>query len=247
MEQTIVQIQDYLTDNELELALNKLRSVFSISDSELVNDAILIAGQFKKLQSDVRKGIIDYNQENLRHNRIMNSIVSLVDELKNDPGRFEEFDKAENQLDKSVKEKGKEKLPPWVKDILFERIAYVKEKEISMKALWIDESPSSNLYERRVLSSIGLKIDAAKSSEEARQLLAQGGYEIMISDISRNGKQDEGLRFHKVLVDEGIDLPVIFYAGQVERKRGVPPFAFGITDMPNDLIHLVLDVIERKY
>jgi DNA-binding NtrC family response regulator len=247
MEQTIIQIQDYLTDNELDLALKKLRSVFSISNSELVNDVILLAGQFKKLKSDVRKGIIDYAQESLKHNRIMNSVLSLIDELKNEPEKFEEFDKAENQLDESIKDKGKKELPLWIKDALFERIAYVKEKEIKIKAIWVDDIPQNNLYESQVLSSVGLEIDFAKSSEEASQLLTKGDYEIMLSDISRYGKHDEGLRFHKELVEKGIDLPTIFYTGYVDREKGVPPFAFGIADMPNDLIHLILDIIERKY
>lgn len=247
MEQTIIQIQDYLTNNELDLALGKLRSVFSISNSELVNDVIILAGQFKKLKSDIRKGIIDYTQENLRHNKIMNSILSLIDELKNEPERFEEFDRAVNQLDKSVKEKGRDELPLWIKDALFERIAYVKEKGIKIKTIWVDDIPSNILYESRVLGSVGLEIDFAKSSEEARQLLTKGNYEIILSDISRYGKHDEGLMFHKELIEKGIDLPIIFYTGYVDRKRGVPPFAFGIADMPNDLIHLVLDVIERKY
>jgi len=247
MEQTILQIQNYLANNELEPALNKLRSVFSISNSELVNDVIILAGQLKKLKSDIRIGIIDYTQENLRHNKIMNSISSLIDAIKNDPDRFNEFDKTETLLDKSIKHKGKGELPVWIKDALFERIAYVKEKELNIKAIWIDDFPINNLYESGVLNSIGLEIEFAKSSEEAKQILSKDNYEIVLSDISRHGKHDEGLRFHKELIGTGIDLPIIFYTGYVERERGVPPFAFGIADMPNDLIHLVLDVIERKY
>lgn len=247
MEQTIIQIQDYLTNNEVELALNKLRSVFSISNSDLMNDVIILTGQFKKLKSDMRRGIIDYAQKNLQHNTIMNSILSLIDEIKQRPERFEEFNKTENQLDKSIKNKEKNELPTWIKDALFERIAYVKEKELKIKTLWVDDFPSNNFYESQVLISIGLEIDFAKSSEEAKQLLSKSNYEIMLSDISRHSKHDEGLRFHKELIGKGIDLPTIFYIGYFERNKGVPPYAFGITDIPNDLIHLILDVIERRY
>jgi CheY-like chemotaxis protein len=247
MEQTILQIQDYLTENEVELALNKLRSIFSISNSELVNDAILLAGQFKKLQSDVRKGIIDYSQENLRHNKIMDAILSLIDEIKQAPEKYSEFGKAENQLDQSVREKGKAELPTGIKDALFERIAYIKEKKLRINALWVDDIPSNNQYESKVLSTLGLVIDFAQTSDEAGQMISSKKYELVLSNISRNDVDEEGLLFHKKLLCKGIDIPMIFYIGHVDRNRGVPAFAFGIADMPNDLIHLVLDVIERKY
>ncbi len=247
MEQTILQIQDYLTENEVELALNKLRSIFSISNSELVNDAILLAGQFKKLQSDVRKGIIDYSQENLRHNKIMDAILSLIDEIKQAPEKYSEFGKAENQLDQSVREKGKAELPTDIKDALFERIAYIKEKKLRINALWVDDIPSNNQYESKVLSTLGLVIDFAQTSDEAGQMISSKKYELVLSNISRNDVDEEGLLFHKKLLGKGIDIPMIFYIGHVDRNRGVPAFAFGIADMPNDLIHLVLDVIERKY
>ena len=40
------------------------------------------------------------------------------------------------------------------------------------------------------------------------------------------------------------DLPVIFYVGEVDRARGVPPFAFGLTNLPNELLHLI-PLLER--
>ncbi len=247
MEATIIQLQDFLKENEIDLAIKKMISVFSISNSELVNDAIMLSGRFKKLKSDIRKGIIDYGQENMERARIMDAILSLIDEIKQDPRQFEAFDKTENQLDQSIKEKGRDELPLWIKDALFERIAYVKEKKIKIQALWVDDFPSNILYERNLLELIGLEISFVKSSDEAARLLTEHKFELMLSDISRNGKYDEGQSFHQKLVEEGIDLPTIFYTRKVDRSRGVPPFAFGIADLPNDLIHLVLDVIERKY
>ena len=90
-------------------------------------------------------------------------------------------------------------------------------------------------------------MDIAKSSKEGYQLILQKDYGIILSDISRGGKHDEGIRFHKELLEKGIDLPMIFYVGFVEREKGTPPFSFGIADNPIDVIHLVLDVLQRKY
>ena len=78
-------------------------------------------------------------------------------------------------------------------------------------------------------------------------MLKTKNYELILSDIARNDINDEGLRFHKKLIDESIYIPLVFYTGFVDKEKGVPPYAFGIADLPNELIHLVLDVIERKY
>lgn len=247
LEQTIRQLQDYLANNELDLALNKLRSVFSISNSELVNDAIILTAQLKKLKSDTRKGIIDYAQETLRYNIIVNSVLSMIDEIKNEPERFGEYDKTLNQLDTSIKDKGRGELPLWIKDALFERIGYVKGKGIALKAIWVDDFPSNVFFESRILRSFGVTIDFATSSAEAEHMLAKDTYDMVLSDVTRDEKPEEGLIFHRKLLMQGIDLPIIFYTGYIDRAKGTPPFAFGIADMPNDLIHLVLDVIERKY
>lgn len=247
MEATVTHIQDLITENEIDKALNKLRTIFSISDSELVNDVILISGQFKKLRSDKRKGIIDSAEENLRHNRILHSILSLLDEMKADPEQFSAYTQAQNKLDESVKDRGREELPYWIKDALFERITYVKEKDVQVKALWVDDNPHYNINETDVLSSFGLKVEVALSSDEAVQMLGDGNYDLMLSDIRRGEIADEGIKFHRRLLVKGIDIPTIFYAAGFDRKLGVPPYAFGITNMPNELIHLVLDVIERKY
>ena len=247
MEKTLLQIQDYIFQNEVEMALKKLQSIFSIAGSELVNDVILLMAQLKKLQSDIRKGIIDYATENLVHNRIVNSVLSLTKEIETEPEQFVKFVEVEAELDKSIKEKIDEELPISMKDSLFERLSYVKEKNLEVNAIWIDDFPSNNRYESKVLKSVGVKIDYAKSSEEGYEMLKTKNYELILSDIARNDINDEGLRFHKKLIDESIYIPLVFYTGFVDKEKGVPPYAFGIADLPNELIHLVLDVIERKY
>ncbi len=247
MEHPLLLIEHLITQNEIPLALSKLQSILTLSNSELVGDVIMMSGQFKKLHSDIRKGIIDYQQENLQHNRIMNSILSLTTEIKQDPALYEAIEQIEHQLDESVKKKGGNELSSEIKDALFERIAYVKNKSLQLTALWIDDHPSYNVYESRVLNSLGIDIEVASSSVEALQLLTKRVYDVLLSDISRHGNSGEGLRFHKELLAKGIHTPIIFYSGFVDRSKGVPPYAFGIADLPNDLIHLVLDVIVRKY
>ncbi len=53
MEQVVLQLEDFVINNEIDLALKKLKSVFSLSNSELVNDAsfigiIYLNGNFRR-------------------------------------------------------------------------------------------------------------------------------------------------------------------------------------------------------
>jgi hypothetical protein len=246
MESLILQLQTLVANNDLDPALKKLHSICSLSNAELVNDVIMVSARHKKLLSEVRKGVIGHAEENLEHNKITQAVLSLIEEIRDDPERFTAYHTVETELDLSVQQRAHSALSPGVKDALFERLAYVKEKALAVPALWIDESPAANQYESHLLASAGLRIDYARSSDEAWRMLGEKSYELILSEINRGGIPDEGLRFHRRLISERIDLPLIFYTGRADRSKGVPPFAFGIADLPNELMHLVLDVLARR-
>jgi len=127
MEVILKQLTGYISNNEVNLALNKMKSIFSFANSELLNDVILLQAQFAKLKSDARKGIIKYEDENFRNNIIMNSTLELIDELKNKPDDFNKFTRVDKELDKATEERNLV-LPIKVKDALYERLSYIKEK-----------------------------------------------------------------------------------------------------------------------
>jgi CheY-like chemotaxis protein len=245
IQQTLLQLQDQVTNNKIAPALEQLRNIFALADSDLLNDAIMITGQYKKLTSDVRKGIIDYGQENLRHNQIMHAVLSLVEEIRQTPEAFVRYEQTQNQLANAIKKKGQAPLPEWMEAALLARIAHLKEKHWKINALWIDDEPGNHRYESEILNTLGVNLTEVVSSEAAVALLAQHSYTFVISDINRLGDTTEGLRFQAGLVESGIDLPLIFYVSSADRSLGVPPYAFGITHSPNELLHLVLDVIAR--
>lgn len=245
MKEVIQQIHELLLENEVDQALEKLRRVLAISNSELVNDALLLSGQHSKLKSDVRKGIIDYAQENLRHNQIMHAILCLVDELRKTPEILTVFEAAASEIDQSVQAKQQAPLPNWIKDGLYDRMANFKLKNAQAALLWIDDTPANISHECELLRTIGLSVDVASSSEEGLQMLQNRHYHLLLSDVSRAARKDEGIQFHQQLLQAGTDLPTIFYVGNADRSLGVPPFAFGITDRPDMLFHLVFDVLAR--
>jgi CheY-like chemotaxis protein len=113
------------------------------------------------------------------------------------------------------------------------------------RVLWVDDQPANNFYERVALTQMGLVVDLALSTAEAIHSLRYLKPDLILSDMARQGKQDAGLDFLTVLRAEGLEAPVVFYVGQVDRGRPTPESAFAMTDRPDELLHLVLDVLER--
>jgi len=247
MQTTLGQIYDLISEAEIDQALKKLQGALSMSGSELVNDVLLLSAQYKKLQSDIRKGILGYDEENRTNNRIINGLLSLVDELKETPEVFARFSEMELEMDKAMMDKTRVELPQDTKDALYLRMAYVREKKLKAKALWIDGNPGANTFEWNMLVSLGVDFDRAASSKEADEKVQRNDYVLVISDIDREGNPTEGLDFFNILPEDKKRIPFIFYIGRVDKSLGVPPYAFGITSMPSELTHLALDVLERKY
>ena len=126
------------------------------------------------------------------------------------------------------------------------RVARIKAILPGARILWVDDEPGNNLYEVRALTSLGIKIDQVTTSGQALALLSQESYDTIISDIDRFGNPSEGLDFLSAMRDQDLNRPTVFYVGQLDPGRGVPAFAFGITDRPDLLLHLILDVLERE-
>jgi CheY-like chemotaxis protein len=112
--------------------------------------------------------------------------------------------------------------------------------------LWVDNNPENNLYEREMLRALGISVALARSTSEGLAMLARTKYDVVISDMERDGIPDEGLRFLTEMRTRGLFRRTIFYIGVVDWERGTPPYAFGITNRPDDLLHYVLDVLERE-
>ncbi|MBI3799630.1 MAG: response regulator [Deltaproteobacteria bacterium] len=111
--------------------------------------------------------------------------------------------------------------------------------------LWVDDHPENNLNERRMFRQLKTDVDTAKSTDEALSILQTGNYDLVISDMSRGKDTTAGLEFVEQLRQKKTT-PVIFYVGVFDPAKGVPAKAFGITNRPDELLHLSLDTLERK-
>jgi CheY-like chemotaxis protein len=131
-----------------------------------------------------------------------------------------------------------------------------KRREVFQGAeiLWVDDRPSNNRNESRMLRSFGAIITFACTTEEAVDAIATANTEakpfhIVLSDISRDlpppPNDRAGLDMLSTFRDRGIVLPLVFYVGVPKPGAGVPIGAFGITNRPDILLTLVGDALAR--
>ncbi|MCD6160927.1 MAG: response regulator [candidate division Zixibacteria bacterium] len=121
------------------------------------------------------------------------------------------------------------------------------------KILWVDDYPESCINERKMFHKLGAEIDTAKNTDEALEILKKSTnskesvYDIIISDMARGSEPTAGLDLLNRLREFNDTVPVIFYVFLLQADKGIPNRAFGITNRIDELLHLVLDVLERKY
>jgi CheY-like chemotaxis protein len=111
------------------------------------------------------------------------------------------------------------------------------------KILWVDDDPARNDNEAEILRTFGASIEFATTTQQALRVLKRGTFDVVISDNKREGKRDEGERF----VERTKGRPwTILYVGDLRPELGTPPYAFGITNKPHQLLHYVVDALERE-
>ena len=117
-------------------------------------------------------------------------------------------------------------------------------------ALWVDDRPDNNIYERRSLEALGLSFVLAESTDEALDLVAKQKFDVIISDMSRPPDSRAGYTLLNQLRGSGNRTPLVFYAGSnaIEhkaeaRKNG----ALGSTNRASELFSYVLTALNRDY
>ena len=119
--------------------------------------------------------------------------------------------------------------------------------------LWVDDRPSNNRNEGRMLRSFGALVTFAATTNEALQALSSAAeqhqpFDMILSDISRDLPVPDttaGLTMLPRLREAGYQQPVIIYIGRPNAAAGVPPGAFGSTNRPDQLLQLTIDALSR--
>ncbi|WP_298889783.1 response regulator [uncultured Serinicoccus sp.] len=124
------------------------------------------------------------------------------------------------------------------------RVARNQAQLLRLRVLWVDDQPDNNHVERTYLRDLGVTVDTAVTTEEANALIPRVDPTVLITDIDRPESKSAGMDLAKAMAKRRPDLPVIGYVGEL--KAGTPDGFFGITNRPDELVHLLLDVAERQ-
>lgn len=90
-----------------------------------------------------------------------------------------------------------------------------------------------------------MEVDDVLSTQDALRRLNRKSYDIIISDLDRDGDPQAGIRMLRELERHGVDTPVLVYTGTFNPERGVDRRIFAATTSPVDLVHYVIDLMER--
>jgi CheY-like chemotaxis protein len=116
-------------------------------------------------------------------------------------------------------------------------------------ALWVDDRPSNNVYERQSLEALGVRFVLATSTDEALDLVAKQHFDVVISDMGRPTDSRAGYTLLERLRAAGNRVPFVIYAGSnaaehkaEAQRRG----AVGSTNKASELFRYVLTSLGRE-
>lgn len=112
--------------------------------------------------------------------------------------------------------------------------------------LWVDDRPGNNVYERRALEAMGIRIELALSTNEATQKVKHRTYDLIISDMGRPGDPQAGYTLLRELLDADHETAYLIYAGSRDEqhvKEAIARGALGCTNDPQELIRMVADAL----
>lgn len=113
------------------------------------------------------------------------------------------------------------------------------------RVLWVDDHPERNAWERELLRSLGVVTVSVEGTRSAIARLETEPFDIVISDIQREDDPVGGVEGARQIHAAMPALPIVFYVQELAGGR-IPEPASGITHEPNELLHLVLDRLERS-
>lgn len=114
------------------------------------------------------------------------------------------------------------------------------------RVLMFDDRPDTLVNEIRMLQQLEMEVEVVALTSEALARLQSGHFDLLISDIARPEGQSNGIVTLQTLREHYPALPAVFYIGNYNAEDGIPVGAFGITNRPDELVHLILDILERK-
>ncbi|WP_077060343.1 response regulator [Streptomyces sp. MP131-18] len=111
--------------------------------------------------------------------------------------------------------------------------------------LWVDDHPEGNAPLVELFRTVGMTVDVVLSTEDAVPRIPRRPYDVIISDLDRDGDPQAGIKMLRELERYHIAVPVLIYTRRFDPTKGVDRRIFAATTAPVDLVHYVIDLMER--
>nr|WP_225311420.1 response regulator [Microbispora cellulosiformans] len=160
-----------------------------------------------------------------------------------------EFTEVERLLTKAVESSDQEETGPLIsradRRAVIRRLDHAAVYLKGGRILWVDDLPEGNSYLTALFRQLGMVVDEVTSTDRALGRLDQHTYDLVISDLHRGADSQAGIEMLRAFRSRGISLPVIIHAARFDPTLGVDPMIFGGTNRVDDVVHYVIDVMER--
>ena len=116
------------------------------------------------------------------------------------------------------------------------------------RILWVDDHPEWNRDLIRLFERLEMVVHVVRSTDEALARARASTYDLVITDMWRDTEHPSctaGLTLMDAMARRRHRPPIIIWAAQFDPKLGMHPAAFGYAKHANELVHLVIDVMER--
>ena len=114
------------------------------------------------------------------------------------------------------------------------------------RILWVDDQPDNNFQEQALLRMFGSTIVAVTSTDAAMQELRTQAFDVVVTDMKRGDDRQAGLELVRSAKPIAGSTAFIVYTGTDQAGQSRPAGLFGITNRPDELIHLIMDARQRQ-
>ncbi|MHC1562114.1 hypothetical protein ACR9E3_24390 [Actinomycetospora sp. C-140] len=111
------------------------------------------------------------------------------------------------------------------------------------RLLWLDARPTHNRAERQALRALGIEVTAVTGLQEAVDLVERTDPDVVLTNYGASNNPPTAVALGRAVGDLA---PVIVYSVGTQGKP-LATGCFGQTDRPDQLLHLVIDAMERAH
>lgn len=119
------------------------------------------------------------------------------------------------------------------------------ERMVGKSVLWVDDNPGNNMLAMRALSKLRLDIVEAPSTQAALAVMERRHFDLIISDMGRNGNMSAGYELLDAVRAKGNPVPFFVFSSSDTAEFRKEAAARGAQLSTNDMLELIDRVIDH--